>query len=812
LGVGDGKQSIYAFRGAQPDIFLRRLEQACREPAATSVGLRVDLNVNFRSTAGILDFVNAVFSRIMTSSVTKIDYDESAKLKPGLADQADQPRDSSENIVEFHILDEEKEDSSDTRYEIRDKNDEPTAVTARQRQAAMIARRIRRMVGVDTGKAEFQIYDKQQDAYRDIQYSDIVVLMRSLAKKANVYVEIFRLAAIPASCQSTAGYFEATEISDMLCLLKVLDNPRRDIELAAVLRSPFFKISDTDLAKIRMNGDQKSDFDDCVLEYAESGADAGLAAKLKEMLAQIDQWRTIARRGNLADLIWRIYRATGYLSFVTALPSGQARRANLLKLHDRAIQFEGFASSAGVPSLTRFVEFVEKLQAVGQDWAPAEPAVSAGNAVRILSIHKSKGLEFPVVFLADLQSKFNKSDSQAECLADEKNTLGLQIIDRESNSRLNSLAHEVIAEQKEASALAEEMRILYVATTRAKNRLILTASQERKNCRDIVTGSFFFGGDPIDDWRLRACDSPLEWILCGLSDRKVLHNAFETALAERAVSDDLFSFKLHDRAELRELNEFVTQLRDRKAGRSRTKTKKSRQKRTERKLLTQIKESLAWRYRFGDAPLLPAKSSVTQLTHGNDEYFKFDYSGARERQPRALVITEPHAGMAPDARLIGTATHLVISELDLTEPVTKEAIEKTKNKLVVDEAMASAVAEHIDTESILAFFSSELGELSLDTANTLWREWPFTFALPAGQASDEIMVIQGIIDMMVRTPDGLVVIDFKTDKVASGQVGDRAELYRKQLELYGEAACAILNVESVKRWLYFLEPRCPVEV
>jgi len=815
LGVGDGKQSIYAFRGAQPDIFLERVELASHEPAASRVGLRVDLNVNFRSTARILQFVNAVFSRIMTRSFTRIDYDESAKLKPGLADQAGPLPDSSGNIVEFHVLNDEKEDSTETHNAIRNTQYETTPVSSRQRQAAMIARRIRQMVGADTGKAEFQIYDKRQETLRDVQYSDIVVLMRSLAKKANEYVEIFRLAGVPVSCQSTAGYFEATEISDMLCLLKVLDNPRRDIELAAVLRSPFFKVSDTELAKVRIHNKDEhehSDFYDSVLSYSETGTDAGLAAGLKDILAQIEQWRTMARRGNLADLIWRIYRTTGYLSFVTALPSGRARRANLLKLHDRAIQFEGFASSAGVPSLTRFVEFIEKLQAVGQDWAPAEPAASAGNAVRILSIHKSKGLEFPVVFLADLQSKFNKSDSQAECLADAEDMLGLQIIDRDSNSRLNSLEHEVIAEQKETTALAEEMRVLYVATTRAKNRLILTASEKRKKCRDTVAGGFFFGDSPIDDWRLRDCDNPLEWILCGLSNRKVLHDAFDTGLAERAVSDDLFSFKLHEQPDLAKLDKFVTQLRDRKSNRSRTKTKKTRPKSTESKLLARVKKSLAWRYRFGDAPLLAAKSSVTQLTHGSDEFFKFDYAGAPDRHPRSLAAAEPSAGTAPDARLIGTATHLVISELDLTEPVTKEAIEKTKEKLVADDAMAPAVAEHIDGGSILAFFTSELGESALDAANTIWREWPFTFALPAGKASDETMVVQGIIDMLIRTPDGLVVVDFKTDNIAAGQTAERAELYREQLRLYGKAACAILKVEPVKRWLYFLTPRCTVEV
>ncbi|KPK36741.1 MAG: hypothetical protein AMJ65_15855, partial [Phycisphaerae bacterium SG8_4] len=587
---------------------------------------------------------------------------------------------------------------------------------------------------------------------------------------------------------------------------------------------PFFKISDSELAKIRIHSEAKhkqSDFHDCVLQYSKADSDAALSARLQEILDRIEQWRTIARRGNLADLIWRIYRQTGYLSFVSALPSGQARRANLLRLHDRAIQFEGFASSAAAPSLTRFVEFIEKLQAVGQDWAPAEPQESAGNTVRILSVHKSKGLEFPVVFLAELESKFNKRDSQADCLASAesaKGGLGLQIIDRETNSKLSSLAHEVVAEQKEAMSLAEEMRILYVATTRARDRLILTASQKRSKCSQIVCNGFFLGGGPLPDWQLRACGSPLEWILCGLSNRRILHDALQTGFAKRAGGDDLFSFELHGQADLQELSEFVIALKAGKAARK--SSNKSRPKPADARLLAQIKESLAWRYRFGNAPLLPAKSSVTQLTHGNDEYMKLDYSGALQRRPRVLAVAEPHLGDTcvterPDARLIGTATHLVISELDLAEPVTEEEIEKTKERLLADDAMAPAVAEHIDTESILAFFSGELGRLALDESNAVWREWPFTFALSTGKSVDtssEMVIVQGIIDMLVRTPHALVVVDFKTDQINTGQTTERAELYRGQLELYGKAACAILGADSVRRWLYFLTPGCAVEV
>ncbi len=835
--VGDVKQSIYAWRGAEPEIFIKDLESASTDPANAPDGLRVDLNANFRSAKGILDFVNKLFARIMTASFTKIDYDESAKLKPALADESkDRSLNDKQRVVEFHILDETgrergSEDEQTSPAPRRGGTSEPAedeesrVISSRQRQAVMIARRIRQMVGADTGKPEFQIYDKQQDKFRDVDYRDIVILMRSLAKKANDYVEVLRLEGVPVSCAATAGYFETTEISDLICLLKVLDNPQRDIELAAVLRSPLFKISDTQLVKIKAHSranEQHKNFYDCVAGFCANGPDAKLAERLKEKMARIEQWRTLARRGNLAELIWQIYRETGFLSFVSALPNGQARRANLLKLHDRAIQFEGFASSSGIPSLTRFVEFIEKLQEAGQDWAPAEPDSSVENAVRIISVHKSKGLEFPVVFLAELNSKFNKRDIYSDCLADAAHTLGLQIIDRQSNSKLSSLAHQVIAEQKESMALAEEMRILYVATTRARDRLILTASQKQNNCRQIISNGFFFGGESIDDWQLRVCQSPLEWILYGLSDQRNLHEAFETGLAPKVVDDDLFSTKLYSQAELQRLSDYILKLKRQKSSRPGLSVTKLQPKQRQSKLLRKVRKSLSWRYPFGDVSLLPAKRSVTQLTHRDDEYTAFDYSRALERKPVAVVSAERDFAGLLEGRLIGTATHLVIAQLDLARPVTEETIEETKEKLLADGAVTEAVVEHIETESIMRFFESELGQTALDAENTLWREWPFTFALPVPEfdgtlhasrfTSDETIVVQGIIDILVRTPQGLLVIDFKTDNITAEQVPDRTRLYHRQLELYGRAAEAIMKTKVTCKWLYFLTPGCAIEI
>ncbi len=804
--VGDVKQSIYAWRGAEPEIFLERLKPVSIKQG----GLRIDLNANFRSSKGILDFVNKVFGRIMTASFARIDYDESAELKPVIESESG----DGKKIVEFHILDEEGKDENEEKTEITAEESEDV-FNSRQRQAALIAQRIKQMVGAETGKPEFQIFDKQRGEKRDVEYRDIVVLMRSLAKKANDYVEIFRLAGVPVNCQATAGYFEATEITDMLCLLKVLDNPQRDIELAAVLRSPFFKVSDTELAKIKVHGKtdaQYKNFYNYVLEYSACGTDTKLAEKLKKAFGQIEQWRSVASSGSLADLIWHIYRQTGFLSFVSALPSGEARKANLLKLHERAIQFEGFSSSIGKFSLSRFVEFVEELQEAGQDWSPAEPDSSVENAVRIISVHKSKGLEFPVVFLAELDSQFNKRDIQEDFLADINDTLGLQIIDRKTNTKLSSLAHQIIAEKKLAACLAEEMRILYVAMTRARQRLVLSASEKKKNCQDIICDGFFFGDEPIGDCQLRRCQSPLQWVLYGLSNQKNLHEAFETELPARG-DDDLFSIKLYGRKELEELCGYIRKLKERKCYQPKTVVKGSQLKSRGSKLLSQIKKSLAWRYSFGDTHLLPAKQSVTQLTHREDEYIKFDYSKVLERKPKAVLSAE--SAEVIDGRVIGTAAHLVISQLDLNKLVTKGAIEKTKEKLLADGAITESVAGHINTDSILAFFEGELGRAALDVKNTVYREWPFTFALPASELSnlsDEIVVVQGIIDMLVQTPKGLVVVDFKTDDVTAKKAPERAELYRQQLELYGRAAEAILKAKTISRWLYFLRPGFAVEV
>ncbi len=810
--VGDIKQSIYAWRGAEPTIFLERLRASVPQVDADG-GLRVDLNTNFRSAQGILEFVNKVFGRIMTASFAHIDYDDTARLRLGSSAAVAAV---ATPIVEIHILDETADRSGPS----QDEEETPQAdagidaVEPRQRQAALIARRIKEMVGAETGRAELQIYDRDSEALRDVQYRDIVVLMRSLAKKANDYVELLRLAGIPVSCDATAGYFETTEITDVLCLLKVLDNPQRDIEFAAVLRSPFFQLTETELAQIRLAATSQAghvDFYTRTVQYARGDPDTPLRTKLLGVLGTLDEWRTLARRGWLADLLWRIYRDTRYLAFVCALPNGQARRANLLKLHDRAVQFEGFASSAGVPSLTRFVEFIERLQEAGQDWTSAEPPGATGNAVRLLSVHKSKGLEFPVVFLAELDSEFNQRDVQADLVMDAEHTLGLQVVDPRSNTKVRSLAHQVISEKRRAVTLAEEMRILYVAMTRARDRLILMAAQKRTDCGAALARGLLLADETVPDWLLRSCKNSLEWVLYGLADQRALHEAFDTHLLEKTRDEGLFTLRVYGAGVLRGLSHDVVTLRNARSQAPVVAEQPAQASPEGMHLLAQIKNRLQWCYPFTQTVREPAKQSVTELTHQGDEFARLDYSRALERRP-VVLAAGVQATSPQNARLIGTAAHLVIASLDLTRAVTCAAAEKTVETLLGQGALTPSAAEKIDVGSIVAFFDSGLGVTVLDENSTVLREWPFTFGLPTSSGPNDIIVVQGIIDMLVRRPEGLLVIDFKTDRVTGGDITRRADAYRGQIELYARAAGDILDLPVAGRWLYFLTARQAVQI
>jgi ATP-dependent helicase/nuclease subunit A len=810
--VGDIKQSIYAFRQAQPQIFLARLARAAQNPQLQAAPVRVDLSGNFRSRKAVLDFANTVFNRIMTAPSFLVDYDEKTFLKPEFDYKPTDSAADQKPLVELYVLNEEPAGTSDNNFDQDPTPASADIINSTQRQAAFIANRISQMVGTPTGSAEFKIYDKKTGEYRDVEYRDIVILMRSPAHRANQYVEALSLAGIPVTSQSQAGYFAATEITDCISLAKVLDNPQQDIELAAVLRSAFFKLTDTDLAMIRKYGDSvatglRLSFYDCAKAYSQAGPDPRLRERLAEVLTQIDTWRLNARRRPLAEVLWQIYRDTGYLSFVQALPNGAQRRANLLKLHERAIQFENFVAGPQTTSLSRFVEFIEKLLESGRDWSPAEPDNITEDAVRIMSIHKSKGLEFPVVFGAELNCKFNKKDSYGDCLIDDDCGLGLQII--ESNIRLPAIAHEVIAEKKLDAMLAEEMRILYVAITRARERLILTASKKASNCRNILAAPAALPAELVRDWQLKSAQCHFDWLLYALANHAKLHDLFGLEPAQKTIDDNLFSARLLDLAELDKISDSI--MRQKRAKIKLPASGTCKLGNQTQQLLDRVTESLNWEYPFDDVTKLPAKTSVSKLTHTGDEFAPDDLADAFSRRPGAVSTDKA------DVKLVGTAAHLVIQNLALDADITIDSVRATAEKLVSEDKISREVASRIDCDSILKFFLSDLGKLVKEHKGNILREWPFTFASDAAQmgaeSPGETVIVQGIVDMIIETPAGLIIIDFKTDDVTKDSAAQcaRSRKYYQQMNLYADAASLILKQKIAACYLYFLKPATAID-
>ena len=820
FAVGDVKQSIYAFRQSRPEIFLERLAGATDRTDETQTPLRVDMGENFRSRREVLEFVNAVFGRIMTEGAAQMRYDERAMLKV----QFDYAPFVAGHPVELVILNEDSDsntentEDSDTADENENGGDlQPEMIDATQRQAAFIAQRIRQMIGADSGKAEFQLYDRGTGLYRDVRYGDIVILMRSLSHKANTYVEMLRLAQIPVNSQSACGYFETTEIADCLSLLKTLDNPNGDIELAATLRSPLFGVDDTAMARIRFFADDtsntKTPFYTAVARYAENGPDATLRKAIQDALNQLEQWRLTAQRGSLATLLDDVFREKWLLSFYAALPNGSVRRANLLKLHDRAIQFEQFRTSRPGMGLARFVEFLEKLREEEQDWAPGQPD-SLEDAVRIMSVHKSKGLEFPVVFAAELNTSFNQSDSIGECLIDEQ-TIGLQAAVEGGRFRISSPAHQVLAERKRRQTTAEEMRILYVMLTRAREKLVLTASQKEKHCRRHLMECALMRG-AVADWKLRETRCHLDWLLAAMADEAALHTLYATGVETTLPHRNLFIARRIDRQQLDALTASLLN------------SKRSRNSITERPTLpptqeaayaaafTKLESVLAQRYPFDACSGVCAKYSVSTLTHRDDEFSPADVSGAFDAVPAAV----PSSRSADDGvtrRLAGSAAHLVFEHLPLDGPVSSQTVAHTIASLVEQGLIAPLVAEQIDPAQIAAFFETEPGQATLAAGRSALREWPFTLGIDAtelgAEISGEIVLVQGIVDLIIPTAAGLIVADFKTDRIRDeAALERRAAHYRQPLAWYARAASAILKKPVVSAWLYFADCRKAVRI
>jgi len=822
--VGDVKQSIYRFRLAEPKLFLGRQgmfrQQAKQKDPDGEV---IDLQANFRSRAPLLKAMNDVFSRLMTAETADITYDKTHQLVPG----ADFPPSGDRacftgSPIELHLLPAKLDSEGNDVPVASDANNDDDAQAAAaaaaaaaaepdrtQREAILIAQRIRELMA--TRKVTER--DKQSNQYisRPIRYGDIVILLRSMKFKGEDYADVLRRSGIPVHSESSTGYFESMEVNDVLSLLKVLDNRAQDIPLAAVLRSPIASLPDAEdaLARIRLAYPSRSiAFHQAVARYSYGREhDDELAAKLRDVLGQLDRWRRMAQRRPLAELIWDVYDSTGYLAFCAGLRDGEQRKANLIDLHDRARQFGSFQRQG----LARFLAFLDQLRDESDLGQP--PVVSEGDdVVRIMTIHHSKGLEFPVVFLPDLGKKINLQDCSGSILIDRHGHLGMEVVDDERQVRYPSLASTLVQSRLRKQSMAEELRVLYVAMTRAKEHLICIGT-----CKPTAAENW------AARWSNHAGPLPSDEVLnasCMLDWLGPVAAATKTDAAEP----------------LQIITHTVEEVRGWPNPESLRPTEGERQQRLARldpleprppadPTAAEIIARLTTPYPFERFTRLAAVEAATALTkkgnaapvvvatnlrhRGRGGEATVEFSKTLEL-PRA-VRTE----LKPSAADVGEATHLVLQHLDFARPCDVNDLRSQIGHLAEKRLITPAAAQSVDVDSICWLVGSAVGELLRTHAKTTRRELPIYLALPpheldslatSDDPQDRVMV-RSRADVLVQTPRGLEVVDYKTDRVDEHTLAARVDFYRPQMDLYRRAIKAVTGKPVAAVHLVFLSAR-----
>jgi len=813
--VGDVKQSIYRFRLAEPGLFMEKYQ---RFAAGDSAGRLISLSRNFRSRRAIIDGVNFIFRQIMSPTVGEMVYDTRAELvygaeypvppgagvnQGGLAIAAPGSILAGE-AVELHVIDlaagraatgaDEEESAADLEAAPGGDNESEEDLDALQLEARTVAQRISRLV--ESGQL---VYDDrgEQKGYRPVTYRDVVVLLRATTGRANVFVEEFGRLGIPAYAELNTGYFEATEVETMLALLKVIDNPRQDVPLAAVLRSPLAGFNSEALAQIRLYGGP-GDFYDAVVLSTLEGPPEELAGPLTQFLQRLENWRTMARRGSLAELLWTLYRETGYYDFVGGLPGGSQRQANLRALYNRVRQYEATAYRG----LFRFMRFIERIRDNSGDMGAARALSENENVVRIMSIHKSKGLEFPVVIVAGLGKKFNLRDLNKSVLMHRNLGLGPQLVEAEQRVAYPTVAKLAVQDKLRAEALAEEMRVLYVAMTRAREKLILVGAVRRlQECSTRWCALAEQAQTQLPVWLTAGAVNCLDWLCPALSvhsdgaplrelaGKSVQVNGPGTAAMGGEISS--WQVMIWDSPARQQQAEALP------AAAQMEQVRRHELVPEASPMAEQVEARLNWRYPQQGWQGLPARATVTGLknmlgvTEGDVQQQDRDLHSSLTVRP---LFVQKSSELTAAER--GQALHLVMQLLDLQGKLEPEGIREQIAILVEQEKLSRAQAAVVQPETVACFWSSALGQRILQSSQ-VYRELPFTLALPAQQvyqlvtkncASTETVLVQGIIDCLAVEGEGLLLVDYKTDRYTPGTLRQTARRYSSQLDLYIRAA------------------------
>jgi len=792
--VGDVKQSIYRFRLAEPMLFLNKYMTFTTE--AKQTGVKIDLNANFRSRPEVLHATNFIFSQIMGARVGEIEYDDAAALKPGA------PYPEEQQPVELTILTQQEEDEemSSEEGEVNEEIQELEELKKSQWEARFIIRKIQTLMDEKT-----MVIDPWTKKERPLEYRDIVILMRSMTWSADL-TEEFKQAGIPLYANLSRGYFDALEVMIMLNTLRIVDNPYQDIPLASVLRSPFVGLTESELSHIRLSA-PKEPFYEALKTFVRLGGNgiaSDTAEKLQRFFLHFEDWRNLARRGSLADLIWRIYMDTHYYEMVGAMPNGKQRQANLRSLHDRALSYE----KSSFRGLFRFLRFIDRMKKRGDDLGTARAMSEKENVVRLMTIHSSKGLEFPYVFIAGLGRDFNQMDFNELYLFDQTFGLAVKAIDPEKRISYTSLPFLAMKEKKQLELKAEEMRVLYVAMTRAKEKLMLVATVKdaQKSIgkwQDIAHAA----GDMLPEYVRSRAKGFLDWV--GPAIARHPDFADWQGIASNAVIQDpsKWSFQVIHVEQLRHNSGIIES----------TESIDSVDTKVVSKVIsTEIERRFNAVYPYERSVDKRTKQSVSELKRldqlRKEEEPEF-FRPTQVQQAISTVYQRPAFLQQDKQRLtsaeIGTAMHTAMQHVDIHLEPSREAIQQFIEGLEQQQLLTSNEARSIKVDEILHFLHSAMAS-RIRKATQLLREVPFTYGLK--DEDGDTQILQGIADCLFQEEDGKwVLLDYKTDRVKGVLVTESSVLremqlrYGLQLALYQQAIENILSIQIKEKVLYLFD-------
>ncbi|NRT90543.1 helicase-exonuclease AddAB subunit AddA [Clostridium beijerinckii] len=802
--VGDVKQSIYRFRQAKPELFIEKYNTY---DSSNGTNRKIQLYKNFRSRREIIDGVNYIFKEVMSEVVGELEYTYEEALNLGADFKENKLKDTIiGGPIEVNIIDKSYNET------VVEDNEEQEEINNVILEGRIVAKRIKELMSKNENEQIFKVLDKESGEYRPLKYRDIVILLRATKNWSDSLLDELSAEGIPVYADTGSGYFESIEIRTIISLLKVIDNPMQDIPVISVMRSPIMGFSAEEISDIRLvNKDNyfyeniKYISEESYHSINESYSDV-LIAKCKYFINSVDKWRNKSIYMAIDEFIWYLYMDTAYYGYVGAMPNGVLRQANLKILFQRARQFE----KTSFKGLFNFINFINKLIKSSGDMGSAQVLGENEDVVRIMSIHKSKGLEFPVVFLCGLGKNFNLMDLNKSILYHDELGLGPDFIDIEKRFSTGTLAKESIKKKMKFETLSEEMRILYVACTRAKEKLIMTGTVGNlEKSAEKWLGSASLDYNRISPSEVLKGKSYLDWIcmsLCQHRDGSVLSESFGTE--NLILKDDNSRWKINfwNKGDL--IDKTKTEVLEQGEEYELTIINN---KPYDNSIYEEVDKILSYKYPFKASTTIKSNISVSDLKRRHAEEDDDTEQLYREKVKVVPKFLQEKKGLTPSEK--GTAVHFAMKKIDFNRVSSTEEIKEQLHELFEKELLLSEELKVINPTKILSFFRSDLGKKILElncSGEKIYREIPFYTEISSLEVDktldniykDEKIRLQGIIDCFFEYNGDIILIDYKTDYVMEGHEDEFKEKYRKQLDYYSDAIFKLTGKKVKYKYLY----------